>query len=1202
MKTELNMNKYNKNYRRRFIKDTFKDYITKTSATQRFMSEFQAKLLEEYGKNGIRNNNPKIFPENRYRVAIPFENSNLTKSIQSVCREAWSNLNFFIKKIRLIQGVPGLDNVLENAETIKAEMLTLLGYDALRKAFTRDKSSIDEIKLLDIQKRIKQAEKACRKALGKYSGKVNNFKNETLKNNYPDLLKEIDKYAKLRKKEEELISFIRINRGALFGIGMEGLGELKRKKEAELYDVKKYTLSLEEKFKQSIFTPLRKSRDLFYVNWNYKEAKRYLEDHLMFLTINKNRESEEFLVKMRLLGQRIPKENELPDYPFPSRDDAEKEIKSALDYAQEAARKLDQVAGGSEVLVRLYTRHPMDVVRMSDVAGTNSCHSLPTTEEAAGGYFHNAVLDALSGNSVIYILKVKDLYSYLGLADFKNASTEEAVKRINNKLKDLDMSDQGKFQVEIFKDKCRPNNLNKLREIIPSEKNIIEKEIKNKKIEMESETNVNEQRKKKKEIKELRKRESLADKTELTSLVRLRVRNFDVKNEDGTQEIVSLILGSPYGFEAGNIFSTYQDKEFIQKEDDEILNTSEAVRNIKPGAIITPIGATYFDETDIVIDDKIRTIYEDATSGQDLYDLSFNNEKNLAETMLRRDFGFMPSSGNLERTTSDMLSEKVGDVLNLFYDEYMEQVISQYFKLNVNPVYVRQGLKKLTGTDVSLGLIESSKCTINYSTKTCEMLVSCFEFKRLVSFKINESHLVLLNDVVEKDMLFGEKPRLTLTADFQSSDLNQSLRFQGSSSDANFYLNKAVKSGPPVELSDVDDNYELQKYKSPRTESYEIQDTNTNSYKIEIKFSTDDLIERDLIYNINSIDEYIKYLKDNALDPDSFTGGTDYSIERRIKGLQQLKNAHEIFIKNDFSSLGNMNLSEIQKLKSIIKSQREIVQIIQDKTERMNNEIRNGIIVIKDLEKLYFHLGEIAALKLLPVSKNLDQQISQSIGGNIRRSISEFCADLQRYDISNNGESIKLNYSAEMTILTAGSTAFPPVPVSQEFFSGSCSAKTKEDDKQEEISIFDNILSSLDIFHSNVNPFYMIAKTILTSNSCDDLYNKMKDGSFFEALLKVTSLYYAPAGIVINAVELKKAVNSGSKLKMLLAAIGLTLNTFKVKMNNIKNATQQGDTINRIEAEKLLLEEVKTLNALPNNEMQDSLRELLKATEVTFSE
>ena len=59
----------------------------------------------------------------------------------------------------------------------------------------------------------------------------------------------------------------------------------------------------------------------------------------------------------------------------------------------------------------IYTRHPIDVARMSDHKGMTSCHTPPSREDykGEGGYFNDAVAESLGNAPVAFVVPTKEL-------------------------------------------------------------------------------------------------------------------------------------------------------------------------------------------------------------------------------------------------------------------------------------------------------------------------------------------------------------------------------------------------------------------------------------------------------------------------------------------------------------------------------------------------------------------------------------------------------------------------------------------------------------------------------------------------------------------------------------------------------------------------------------------------------------------------
>lgn len=85
------------------------------------------------------------------------------------------------------------------------------------------------------------------------------------------------------------------------------------------------------------------------------------------------------------------------------------------DMSQEAWKMFDTVddnKGAGEITSKysiILSRAPIDVLRMSDHEGINSCHSQPQHYGRAGSYFYCAIAEAQNEGAIAYVVKTEDL-------------------------------------------------------------------------------------------------------------------------------------------------------------------------------------------------------------------------------------------------------------------------------------------------------------------------------------------------------------------------------------------------------------------------------------------------------------------------------------------------------------------------------------------------------------------------------------------------------------------------------------------------------------------------------------------------------------------------------------------------------------------------------------------------------------------------
>jgi len=76
-------------------------------------------------------------------------------------------------------------------------------------------------------------------------------------------------------------------------------------------------------------------------------------------------------------------------------------------WQKEAAKIKNKMTGGSEYSVIL-SRHPIDVLRMSDFATIQSCHS-PKSREGGGSYYSCAVAEARAGGAIAHLVRTEEI-------------------------------------------------------------------------------------------------------------------------------------------------------------------------------------------------------------------------------------------------------------------------------------------------------------------------------------------------------------------------------------------------------------------------------------------------------------------------------------------------------------------------------------------------------------------------------------------------------------------------------------------------------------------------------------------------------------------------------------------------------------------------------------------------------------------------
>lgn len=85
------------------------------------------------------------------------------------------------------------------------------------------------------------------------------------------------------------------------------------------------------------------------------------------------------------------------------------EIKEFIDtWKTEAPKLKGKLQKGSAYSV-VFSRNPIDVLRMSDYYNISSCHSPPSSEKGGGSYYKCAIAEAIDGGAIALLVKSEDL-------------------------------------------------------------------------------------------------------------------------------------------------------------------------------------------------------------------------------------------------------------------------------------------------------------------------------------------------------------------------------------------------------------------------------------------------------------------------------------------------------------------------------------------------------------------------------------------------------------------------------------------------------------------------------------------------------------------------------------------------------------------------------------------------------------------------
>ena len=90
----------------------------------------------------------------------------------------------------------------------------------------------------------------------------------------------------------------------------------------------------------------------------------------------------------------------------------------------------------------LITRHPVDILRMSDFDDINSCHSPPTRPQSEGSYYKCAVAEAHGHGAVAYIVNNSDLDEEFGTRNIRAIQESSAFQQVQDLFYD-DARDEG---------------------------------------------------------------------------------------------------------------------------------------------------------------------------------------------------------------------------------------------------------------------------------------------------------------------------------------------------------------------------------------------------------------------------------------------------------------------------------------------------------------------------------------------------------------------------------------------------------------------------------------------------------------------------------------------------------------------------------------------------------------------------------------
>lgn len=153
-----------------------------------------------------------------------------------------------------------------------------------------------------------------------------------------------------------------------------------------------------------------------------------------------------------------------------------------------------------------------------------------------------------------------------------------------------------------------------------------------------------------------------------------------------------------------------------------------------------------------------------------------------------------------------------------------------------------------------------------------------------------------------------------------------------------------------------------------------------------------------------------------------------------------------------------------------------------------------------------------------------------------------------------------------------------------------------------EVSIQDIAVPYLEA-QMEINPVLSILVSILNTKSSDELYNLLiKDPKFLSDITAITATLLAPIGIAVSGAELGSAINSGDALDIFIAAIGMTLRVFKIKIKAVKTKMEKLPKASQTpeKRKQFLLEEFVDI---PNNISNNEVELLIELTpEVNLSE
>tara|TARA_R110000822_G_scaffold98348_7_gene222500 strand:- start:308 stop:2701 length:2394 start_codon:yes stop_codon:yes gene_type:complete len=90
----------------------------------------------------------------------------------------------------------------------------------------------------------------------------------------------------------------------------------------------------------------------------------------------------------------------------------------------------------------LITRHPVDILRMSDFDDINSCHSPPSRPQSEGSYYKCAVAEAHGHGAVAYVVNNSDLEEEFGTRNIRAIQESSAFQQVQDLFYD-DARDEG---------------------------------------------------------------------------------------------------------------------------------------------------------------------------------------------------------------------------------------------------------------------------------------------------------------------------------------------------------------------------------------------------------------------------------------------------------------------------------------------------------------------------------------------------------------------------------------------------------------------------------------------------------------------------------------------------------------------------------------------------------------------------------------